>query len=266
MRRISWFEKIRSRMIFVLPTRARLVALGVIAAIAVGQPACSNLKSVQAQQGRREVLELGKVTRKRQIAPVCSDAGWLTRPDRDATEQPEKVLDALNIREGATVADVGAGVGYFTWRLAQRVGPKGKVIAVDVQQKMLDLMAEELKRRNISNVEMVLGGLRDPHLPESVVDLALLVDVYHELSEPELIMGHIRRSLKPDGRLVLVEYRKEDPSIPILPLHKMSTEEVRSELEPLGFEFRQAMEFLPTQHILIFTRKPLEAEKAGLSP
>ena len=224
--------------------------------VALTQPGCNTLKSVEAQQGKnKEALELGKVTRKRQIAPICADAGWLTRPDRDTTEQPERVLDALHIRPGSTVADVGAGVGYFTWRLAKRVGPAGKVIAVDVQQKMLDLMAEEVKKRNITNVEMVLGGVRDPRLPDGAVDLALLVDVYHELSEPEVIMSHIRQSLKPDGRLVLVEYRKEDPSIPILPLHKMSVEDVRSEIEPVGFQFQQALEFLPTQHILVFSKK-----------
>lgn len=220
---------------------------------------CNSLRPVEAQQPKtKETLDLGKVTRKRQIAPICSDADWLMRPERDASEQPERVLDALKIREGATVADVGAGVGYFTWRLAKRVGPKGKVIAVDLQQKMLDRMAEDLKRRNIANVEMVLGGVRDPHLPEGAVDLALLVDVYHEFSEPEEMVSHIRKALRPDGKLVLVEYRKEDPSIPILPLHKMSVDDVRSELEPLGFELQQALEFLPTQHILIFTKKPLE--------
>jgi len=215
--------------------------------------ACNTTRSVQAQ---KEVLELGKVTRKRQIAPLFSaeHAEWLTRPDREATEQPDKVLDALKIPQGATVADIGAGVGYFTWRMAERVGPKGKVIAEEVQQKMLDLMAAELKKRNITNVEMVLGGLRDPRLPENAVDLALLVDVYHEFSEPETMIGHIRRSLKPQGRLVLVEYRKEDPSVPILPLHKMSVEDVCSEIEPLGFHLQESLEFLPTQHILIFKK------------
>jgi SAM-dependent methyltransferase len=237
--------------------RSRFLAVALAAFLGVVATACNHLRSVEAQQGKpRETLELGKVTRKRQPAPVCSDPEWLTRPDRDSTEQPDKVLDALHIREGATVADVGAGVGYFTWRLAKRVGPKGKVIAVDLQQKMLDLMAEDLKRRNITNVEMILGSVRDPHLPEGAVDLALLVDVYHEFSEPEAMIDHIRRSLKPDGRLVLVEYRKEDPSVPILPLHKMSVEEVRSEIEPMGFQLQQDLEFLPTQHLLIFTKKP----------
>ena len=236
--------------------RVQTFLLATVFAAAGIQLACSGPRSVQAQQGKKGVLELGKVTRKRQIAPMFSAeyADWLTRPDRDSTEQPEKVLDALQIRQGWTVADVGAGVGYFTWRLAKRVGPKGKVIAVEVQQKMLDLMAENLKQQNITNVEMVLGGVRDPRLPENAVDLVLMVDVYHEFSEPEAMTAAVRRSLKPNGRLVLVEYRKEDPSVPILPLHKMSVEEVREEIEPLGFRLQQALEFLPTQHILIFTK------------
>jgi SAM-dependent methyltransferase len=238
--------------------RARLLTPLLLAALAAFHSGCDSPRSVQAQQGKKGggVLELGKVTRKRQIAPLFSTehADWLVRPDRDQTEQPEKVLDALQIRQGSTVADVGAGVGYFTWRLARRVGPQGKVIAVDVQQKMLDLLAENLRQRQISNVELVLGGVKDPRLPEGAVDLVLLVDVYHEFSEPEAMMTAIRRSLKPDGRVVLVEYRKEDPNIPILPLHKMSVEEVRSEIEPLGLGLRQALEFLPTQHILIFTK------------
>lgn len=242
-------------MTLVTQTRVLTVAL----ALALGglQLGCQSPSSVRAQQGNKGVLELGKVTRKRQIAPLFSPehADWLTRPDREQTEQPEKVLDALKIPEGATVADVGAGVGYFTWRLARRVGPKGRVIAVDLQQKMLDLMAENLRQRNITNVEMVLGGVLDPRLPEGAVDLALLVDVYHEFSEPEAMTLAIRRSLKPDGRLVLVEYRKEDPTVPILPLHKMSVKEVREEIEPLGFQLRETLEFLPTQHILIFTKK-----------
>jgi len=248
-----------TRVSALLNTYRKLPLLALVGSLALAPLGCKSPSSAQAQQGKaRETLEIGKVTRKRQIAPICSDAEWLTRPERDATEQPERVLDALKIPEGATVADVGAGVGYFTWRLAKKVGPKGKVIAEDVQQKMLDRMAEDLKRRNLNNVELVLGGVRDPRLPEGAVDLALLVDVYHEFSEPEEMVSHIRKALKPAGRLVLVEYRKEDPSIPILPLHKMSVDEVRAEIEPQGFELQQALEFLPTQHILIFTKKPLE--------
>ena len=245
-----------------LPIIDRFLLPALVVALCGVQPGCKGPASVQAQHGPKQVIELGKVTRKRQIAPLFSaeHSDWLVRPDREASEQPERVLDALEIKEGSTVADVGAGVGYFTWRLAKRVGPTGRVVAVEVQQKMLDLMAENLQQRNITNVELVLGGFRDPRLPEGAIDLALLVDVYHEFSEPEAMITHIRRSLKPDGRLVLVEYRKEDPTVPILPLHKMTTAEVRSEIEPLGMQFQRALEFLPTQHILIFTRGPLPGE------
>jgi SAM-dependent methyltransferase len=238
-------------------SRARLLCVALAASVAAVNPGCSTPGSVKADQDRREVLEIGKVTRKRQPAPLFSpeNADWLTRPDRDETEQPEKVLDALQVPEGATVADIGAGVGYFTWRLARRVGPTGRVIAVDVQQKMLDMLAEHLKRRRVANVEMVLGGVRDPRLPEGEVDLALLVDVYHEFQEPEAMVKAIRKALKPDGRMVLIEYRKEDPNIPILPLHKMSIQEIREEIEPLGFRLHQTLGFLPTQHIVIFTKQ-----------
>ena len=187
-----------------------------------------------------------------------------SEPDRDATEQPERVLDALNIPQAATVADVGAGAGYFTWRLAERVGPMGKVIAEDIDQKMLDALSEEMKQRHITNVQTVLGRTGDPHLPENSVDVAMLVHVYHEFSEPGTMISHIRQALKSDGRLVVVEYRKENSVIPlglngrILPEHKMTVKEVRSGIEPLGFRLQQVLEFLPTQHIIVFRRKGLK--------
>ena len=199
-------------------------------------------------------LRIGKLVKKRQIAPVMSvaHADWLTRPERDAEEQPDRVVRELDIPEGATVVDLGAGVGYFTWRLANAVGPTGKVIAVDIQPGMIERLKANLDERGITNVEPILATEDDPKLPVGQVDLVLLVDVYHELQKPELSMEAVRRSLKPDGRVVLIEYRKEDPSIPIHPLHKMSVREVRSELEPMGFKFHKLLRFLPTQHILIF--------------
>ncbi len=213
------------------------------------------LDSQSTAQGEpRRPLQIGKLVKKRQIAPVMNvaHADWLTRPDRDEQEQPDRVVAALNIPRGATVVDLGAGVGYFTWRLAKQVGPEGRVIAVDIQQGMLDLLSENLASRGITNVDMVLGAADNPHLPTGAVDLVLIVDVYHELSEPEKTMEHVRRSLKPGGRVVIIEYRKEDPSIPIQPLHKMSVEEVRAEVEPIGFKLVELMEFLPTQHIFVF--------------
>lgn len=192
----------------------------------------------------------------RRIAPPMSYvyADWLTRPEREREEQPDRVVAALRIPRGSTVIDLGAGVGYFTWRLAKRVGPDGKVIAVDIQPEMLDMLAKNMSKRGIGNVEVVLGTESDPRLPEGVAELALLVDVYHELADPIATMGHVRRALKPGGRLVVVEYRKEDPWIPIHPLHKMTVDEVRREIEPTGFAFVEVLEFLPTQHIVVFAR------------
>jgi ubiquinone/menaquinone biosynthesis C-methylase UbiE len=182
-------------------------------------------------------------------------AEWLVRPERIQEEQPDRMLAALDIKKGSVVADVGAGVGYHVWRLAEIVGPEGKVIAEDIQEGMIRLLRNNTDARKLTNVEVVLGTPTDPKLPVKALDLVLMVDVYHEFSEPAAMMKHVRNALKPDGRVVLIEFRKEDPAVPIQPLHKMSVQEVRSELEPLGFKFDRALEFLPWQHILIFTLK-----------
>jgi ubiquinone/menaquinone biosynthesis C-methylase UbiE len=180
-------------------------------------------------------------------------ADWLTRPERIQEEDPDRMLAALEIKKGSVVADVGAGVGYHAWRLAEIVGPAGKVIAEDIQEGMIRLLKKNIDDRKLRNVEIILGTPADPKLPTASLDLVLMVDVYHEFAEPATMMKHIRNALKPDGRVVLVEFRKEDPAVPIQPLHKMSVQEVRSELEPLGFKFQRSLEFLPWQHILIFT-------------
>jgi ubiquinone/menaquinone biosynthesis C-methylase UbiE len=192
---------------------------------------------------------------RRQPAPVMSVEGadWLTRPERIQEEDPDRMLSALDIKKGSVVADIGAGVGYHVWRLAEIVGPTGKVIGEDIQDPMIRLLKKNIDDRKLKNVEIVLGTPTDPKLPAKALDLVLMVDVYHEFSEPATMMKHIQNALKPDGRVVLVEFRKEDPRVPIQPLHKMSVEEVRSELEPLGFKFQRSLEFLPWQHILIFT-------------
>ena len=235
----------------------QLLLAAVVAALAWG---CSPKLQTDASRmpvddEGRQPLRIGRVVKKRQIAPVMSvaHADWLTRPDRDAQEQPDRVVRELQIAPGSTVADLGAGVGYFTWRLARAVGDQGKVIAVDIQPGMLERLKQNLAERDIHNVEAVLGDEDDPRLPTGQVDLVLLVDVYHELQQPALTMEHVRRSLKSGGRVVLIEYRKEDPSIPIQPLHKMTVREVRDELEPMGFKFVELKSFLPTQHIIIFT-------------
>ena len=193
----------------------------------------------------------------RVIAPVMGVGGadWLERSEREMEEAPDVALDALNIRRGSTVADIGAGVGYLTWRLAERVGPQGKVYANDIQAGMLKRLRDNMAARHIANVETVLGAEDDPKLPADKIDLALLVDVYHEFSKPQQMLRRIRQSLAPDGRLVLLEYRQEDPDVPIRPEHKMSIAGVKAEVEPEGFRLEQTLAVLPRQHILIFKKK-----------
>ncbi|MBV9504805.1 MAG: class I SAM-dependent methyltransferase [Acidobacteriia bacterium] len=194
----------------------------------------------------------------RQYSGTMGMAGapWLVREERAAEEHPDQALDELKIAKGWTVADIGAGVGYMSWRMAERVGPTGKVYANDIQPQMLELLKKNMLERHISNVIPVLGEPDDPKLPEGQIDLVLLVDVYHEFSQPQKMLRHIRAALKPDGRLVLLEYRAEDPKVPILPLHKMTVDQVKSEIEPEGFRLDKVLETLPRQHIIIFRRKP----------
>lgn len=179
-------------------------------------------------------------------------AGWLVRPEREMEEQPDKALDALKLQPGMTAADVGCGVGYFTWRMAERVGPSGKVYGVDLQPPMLEELKKNVAARGLTNVVAVQGDVDDPKLPPKSLDLILMVDVYHEFSEPQAMLRKMREGLKPGGRMVLVEYRKEDPSVPIKPEHKMSVQDVRAEVEPEGFRFVRNIGVLPQQHILIF--------------
>jgi ubiquinone/menaquinone biosynthesis C-methylase UbiE len=192
----------------------------------------------------------------RQYANVMSYRGadWLDREERDIEEDPDAALEALDLAPGLVVADVGAGSGYMTVRMAQRVGVEGRVYATDIQPEMIELLEERLADERITNVVPVLGLVDDPKLPEGAIDLELLVDVYHELSEPQKMLRGLRRALKPGGRLVLLEYRKEDPNIPILELHKMSVEQAKLEVEAEGFELTRVDERLPRQHILVFTK------------
>jgi ubiquinone/menaquinone biosynthesis C-methylase UbiE len=181
-------------------------------------------------------------------------ADWLIRPERIQEEEPDRMLASLEIKKGSVVADVGAGVGYHVWRLSDIVGPTGKVIAEDIQDGMLQMLRRNISDRKLRNVDVVLGTQSDPNLPGNTLDLVLMVDVYHEFSDPVSMMRHIKDALKPNGRVVLVEFRKEDPNVPIQPLHKMSVQDVRSELEPMGFKFQRSLEFLPWQHVIFFTK------------
>jgi SAM-dependent methyltransferase len=192
----------------------------------------------------------------RRIASVMGwqAADWLERAERETEEEPDEALDAVGPLAGATVADVGAGSGYFAVRLAARVGSTGRVYANDLQPEMLKLLAARLARERITNVTLVQGSIDDPRLPAASLDLVLMVDVYHEFSEPQRMLRAIRTALKPGGRLVLLEYRKEDPKVPIRIEHKMTVEEARVELEAEGFRFSKVDARLPRQHILIFLK------------
>jgi ubiquinone/menaquinone biosynthesis C-methylase UbiE len=187
----------------------------------------------------------------RPIAQTMSYLGadWLDRPDRAEREQPDKVLDALKLTPAMTVADVGAGTGYFTVRLAKRVA---HVHATDLQPQMLELLRARLAKEAIANVELHQAGDRDTALPAACCDLVLMVDVYHELSDPPAIVKGIERALRPGGRLVLVEYRGEDPAVAIKPEHKMTLVQLRTELESLGMRFVESNEMLQDQRIVTF--------------
>ncbi len=182
-----------------------------------------------------------------------SGAPWLDREDREREEAPALALKILNVAPGSVVADIGAGSGYFTERLARLVGPKGKVYANDIQQGMLDLLRRRIEKEPLTNVIVVLGEPANPKLPPGAIDLALMVDVYHELREPQKMLNEIRKALKPAGRLALVEYKGEDPSIPIMPSHKMTVAQARLEVEHEGFKLSAVHSGLPRQHVLIFT-------------
>lgn len=201
---------------------------------------------------------IGKFFLNREIARVMGHEGtdWLERPERETEERPDTVIRLLNLKGGDSVADIGAGSGYFTRRLARAVGPRGHVLAVDIQPQMLADLTNRLVRAGITNVSAVLGADRDPGLPPASIDLALLVDVYHELEYPFEMMVAIARALKPGGRVVLVEYRAEDPAVPIKPVHKLSEAQARRELAAAGFQWRGTHRDLPRQHILEFQKQP----------
>jgi SAM-dependent methyltransferase len=200
---------------------------------------------------------IGKFYMGREIAHVMGHqaADWLERPERDEEEHSEKLVDQLKLKPGDVIADIGAGTGYFTRRLAKKTGPKGEVLAVDIQPEMLELLTNQMAAEGIKNVKAVLGIITDPKLPANSVDLALLVDVYHEFDHPWEMMQAITRALKPGGRVVFVEFRGEDPAVPIKLLHKMTQAQVKKEMSVLPLEWVETIGVLPRQHIIVFRKK-----------
>lgn len=204
----------------------------------------------------------------RTIAPTMhfSGAGWLTRPTREEEEDPLKMLNSLGIQPGQTICDFGCGNGYHTLQIAKRIGPQGTVHAVDIQPEMLQLLRERAGSRGLENVTTVLATEDDAGLPRKTFDYVLMVDVYHELSDPEAVLEAVRGSLKPEGKLVLVEFREEDETVPILPLHKMSQAQAVKEVTANGFKLVGQFDRLPWQHVLFFGRDDSPLAEVVLKP
>jgi len=193
----------------------------------------------------------------RVLAPVMgvAGAGWLERPERENEEAPSKAIALLDLKPGMTVADIGAGSGYYASRMARRVGPTGHVYATDIQPGMIALLDRRIASEGLANMTTVLGTPDDPKLAANSLDLAIMVDVYHELQDPQVFLQRLKPAFKPGGRLALLEFRKEDPKIPILEVHKMSVAEVKQEMEAEGYEIDRVIEDLPWQHLILIRVK-----------
>jgi 2-polyprenyl-3-methyl-5-hydroxy-6-metoxy-1,4-benzoquinol methylase len=242
--------------------RARIAAWIWLLAISLWAASVRPLPVAAAPPAATEVVPPPlKFYRGREIAQTMHYAGapWLTRESREREEDCSTLLAALHIRPGQTICDLGCGNGFYTLKLAELVGEKGRVLAVDIQQEMLHLLEDRAEKAGIDNVEPILGTLIDPNLPEGKLDLVLLVDVYHELSHPEHVLRAIRQSLKPTGRMVLVEFRLEDRNVPIKLLHKMSKKQILKEIPPNGFKLVEEFDELPWQHVMFFERAAVGA-------
>jgi ubiquinone/menaquinone biosynthesis C-methylase UbiE len=200
---------------------------------------------------------IGKRYMGREIAKVMGHqaADWLERPERLMEERPDLLMSELDLKPGMVVADIGAGTGYHAGRMAQLVGAKGKAYAVDIQPEMLALLDKSMKRQGIFNVQPVLGKEADPNLPANTFDLIIMVDVYHELEFPAQMMTKMVEALKPNGRLVFVEFKAEDPRVPIKTLHKMSEAQIRKEAEAFSLQWVRTAKTLPWQHVVIFKKQ-----------
>ena len=218
-----------------------------------GLRADADLENAYYTEGPPNRDGIGKFYMGREISQVMGHlgAGWLERPERERQERTDLLIAGLSLSKDFVVADIGAGTGYFTFPVAQRV-PEGKVIAVDIQPEMLARIEQQKALEDVANVETVLGEADDPKLPESEIDLAFIVDAYHEFSFPREMGEHLKESLKPGGQLVLVEYRAEDPRVPIKRLHKMSEVQVKQEMAAIGLDWVRTESYLPQQHVLIF--------------
>ncbi len=216
-----------------------------------GDPPSANSAAATAPEKTPPPLKFYKG---REIADAMhyAGAGWLVRESRERDEECSTMLKALHVKPGQTVCDMGCGNGFYTLKLSSLVGKEGQVLAVDIQPEMLSLLRERAKEHELDNIKPILGTTTDPNLPEGKIDLILCVDVYHEFSNPEEMLAAMRKSLKPGGRIALVEFRSEDPKVPIKPLHKMSKEQILREWPANGFKLVEQFDKLPWQHLMFF--------------
>lgn len=264
-------------MLVIRATLRRLVALSLLLFVLLGGSAwgqggtprelqgAKNERPRPQEQARREYM--GRV-----LAQPMSHVGanWLIRDSREEEERPDRSLEQLGLEPGMTVCDMGCGNGYWTLLMSREVGETGRVLAVDIQPEMLTKLRRRAARAGVENVEPILGNIDDPNLPAGEIDLVMMVDVYHEFSHPESMLWSIRRSLKPEGVIALLEYRQEDPNVPIKPLHKMSKQQIMKEYRENGLKLVREYNNLPWQHLMFFARddsplpeidpKPYQAE------
>jgi predicted methyltransferase len=242
-------------------SRSCLSSLAAIVVTLFIAPALAAAATPEARYEVRAVHDpngIGKFYMGREIAYVMGPTGvaWLERPEREAEERPSEAVAALAIKAGDTVVDFGAGSGYFTFLMSPIAGPTGRIVAVDIEPSMLAAIEQRAKRERVTNVETVRSTEQDPNLPPHSVDLLLMVDVYHELAFPFETLTRIHGALKPGGRVALIEYRKEDPEVPIKEVHKMTERQIIRELTAAGFRHVKTVTTLPLQHLAIFEAAP----------
>lgn len=205
--------------------------------------------------GKKSRDGIGKYYMGREISHVMGHlgAGWLERPGRRKEERTDLLIENLKLKADNNVADIGAGTGFFSFPMSELV-PKGNVYAVDIQTEMLDIIRKRMKQRGTKNIVPTLGTIQDTKLPTNTIDMVLLVDAYHEFDHPREMMESIFKGLRPGGRVVLIEYRKEDPKVMIKPLHKMTQKQAILEMQAVGLKWKETKDFLPKQHFMVFVK------------
>ncbi|HEU0039259.1 MAG TPA: class I SAM-dependent methyltransferase [Verrucomicrobiae bacterium] len=248
-----------------LPAVTRRVAFSLLCAISFAAPPAHSAETNHAlrvstyeTRADHDPNGIGRFYMGREIAHVMGHqaADWLERPEREQEERTDLLVPALKLKSGDAVADIGAGTGYYTRKLAKAVGERGVVYAVEIQQEMLDILTNKMAAEKIFNVKPVLGTITDPKLPRAAVDLILMVDVYHEFDHPSEMVDAMCGAMKPGGRIVFVEFRGEDPNVPIKLVHKMTEAQVRKEMSVQPLEWVETITALPRQHVIVFRRKP----------